>query len=1156
MRNEPLITKSEIRELCGTTYYSRGRRYFEQGRVTSLNRDPDFLSTWTAKVRGNRVYTVKVTLDEDDLDADCTCPIFNEDDLCKHVAAVLFAIAEQTTPTHPLSKSRLASVLAHAVPTPSNALSPASTTHSVQRTPNDSTSRLIQFFREAQTATLDMSGIDNREWLQVEFICTPHVSAYRSRDYIGLEMKVGPKHTYVVKKIRGFLQVIEQRRQHTFTPKFTYDPNLHRFRPADLDIIEMLQQIMREEDLYSNIVSSYSSYVSSRDDRTLLISPAMWKLLYPLLLESTTVVNHAGQTGALQIVNHVPSITAHLTTRKKGGYSLQVDGLKEMDVLPNYRCVLYGVTFHVLDSHDLEQIIGMKRIMENEGMAEIPISTDALPSVVNEVIPGLKRMGQITVDKKIANRIVETPLEAKLYLDGRLMRRSQTDKDVLTARLEFVYGDIAFDPLKPAPSSHPDAEQIIVRDRWQEENILQFLKQSGFEQQGPEWILQGEEPLYRFVLERLPKLREWMQVYATASVDAWVKPPIMRPHSRVEIDTKMNWLDISFDMGDLDEHEILRVLQSMIEKKKYHRLRDGAFLSLADEAFAQMGDFLEDLGIRASDLKNSSQQIADHRRRSSAHHDSEQVHRESGVGFRLPVFRALPLIESKHETSTVKLGKHLRGWLDNLRHPDNLEAEVPAGLTASLREYQKFGFQWMKTLSQYGFGGILADEMGLGKTIQAIAYLLSERVDHVREGTSNRVQLGTKHESTMEPPFHPPALIVCPSSLTFNWLNEIEKFAPELRAVVVTGDKIERQNILEASDSLDVMITSFPLLLRDVDVYQNQQFSALILDEAQIIKNHHTQTAQAVMAIRSSHRFALTGTPVENSLEDLWSIFHAIFPTLLGGLKSFSGLSSEAVAKRVRPFILRRLKRDVLRELPDKIEMLQSAELTTEQKKVYLAYLERVQQEAQQGLTVDGFQKGRFRILAGLTRLRQICCHPSLCIENYHGKSGKFERLMNMVDEYLSSNQRMLIFSQFTSMLDIIHHEMKKRNLRCFYLDGQTPAKERMELCQRFNEGDTPIFLISLKAGGTGLNLTGADTVILYDLWWNPAVEEQAADRAHRIGQKRTVQVVRMVTEGTIEEKMYQLQQRKRDLIDAVVQANDEGLQSLTEEDVRELLMI
>lgn len=426
--------------------------------------------------------------------------------------------------------------------------------------------------------------------------------------------------------------------------------------------------------------------------------------------------------------------------------------------------------------------------------------------------------------------------------------------------------------------------------------------------------------------------------------------------------------------------------------------------------------------------------------------------------------------------------------------------------------------------------------MGLGKTVQSIAYIVSELAE-----IRNQQQ---------------PVLIVCPATLTYNWHNELKKFAPDIRAVIADGNRSERLSALTNAAQADVIITSYPLLRMDVEQYARQSFHTLFLDEAQAFKNHSTQTAHAVKRIQARHRFALTGTPVENSIEELWSIFDAVFPELFHGRRAFNDLTREDVARRIRPFLLRRLKVEVLKELPDKIESLQASKLLPDQKKIYVTYLAKLQQETLKHLNGDEFQKNRIRILAGLTRLRQICCHPALFVEDYTGGSAKFEQLLEIMEECRSSGKRMLIFSQFTKMLELIGRELGLQGVPFFYLDGQTPSRERIELCSKFNEGERDLFLISLKAGGTGLNLTGADTVILYDLWWNPAVEQQATDRAHRIGQKSVVQVIRLVTQGTVEDKMYELQQTKKNLIDEVIQPGQEALSTLTEQDIRDILMI
>ena len=399
-----------------------------------------------------------------------------------------------------------------------------------------------------------------------------------------------------------------------------------------------------------------------------------------------------------------------------------------------------------------------------------------------------------------------------------------------------------------------------------------------------------------------------------------------------------------------------------------------------------------------------------------------------------------------------------------------------------------------------------------------------------------------------------PALIVCPSSVTYNWQSEIMKFAPEIQMVIMDGNKSEREKLQSELDGIDVLITSYPLLRKDVRWYGEQEFHVVFFDEAQMFKNPLTQTARAVKKLQANHRFALTGTPMENALEELWSIFHVVFPKLFLGLREYSELTNKQIARRIRPFMLRRVKEDVLDELPVKKEILEMSGLLPEQKKLYAAYLAKLRHKTLKHLDKETIRKNRIKILAGLTRLRQICCHPGLFVDGYSGSSAKFEQLMQIVQDARRSGRRLLIFSQFTKMLQMIGQELAVQEISFFYLDGQTPSEERVELCNRYNTGERDVFLISLKAGGTGLNLTGADTVIFYDSWWNPAVEEQAADRAHRIGQTQTVQVIKLVAKGTIEEKMNELQDRKRHLIEEVIDPKNEHLGTLTEEDIQELL--
>lgn len=467
----------------------------------------------------------------------------------------------------------------------------------------------------------------------------------------------------------------------------------------------------------------------------------------------------------------------------------------------------------------------------------------------------------------------------------------------------------------------------------------------------------------------------------------------------------------------------------------------------------------------------------------------------------------------------IKKNVGFRKLVQDINEFEDMEYEVPEELENTLREYQKFGFKWLKTLASCGLGGILADDMGLGKTLQMIAFLLSEKIE--------------KGQNT--------SIVIAPTSVIYNWEVEIDKFAPNLKTLVVSGSKVERISMLKDIQKYDVVVTSYPLIRKDIEEYEKYSFRTCILDEAQHIKNPNSISAKSVKRLKAKNYFALTGTPMENSLLELWSIFDYIMPGYLMSHGKFVDKYEKPIItnkdekalkdlnNHIRPFILRRLKKDVLKELPEKIEQKILVDLTKEQKKVYLAYLKAIKGEIEEEMNTSGFAKNQIKILAGLTRLRQICCHPGMFIENYEFGSGKLDSLEEILYNALDGEHRILIFSQFTSMLNIIKERLKRDSIEYMYLDGSTDVKERGKLVEEFNGGKGQVFLISLKAGGTGLNLTGADMVIHFDPWWNPAVEDQATDRAYRIGQKNTVQVLKLITKGTIEEKIFELQEAKRD---------------------------
>ncbi|WP_223591527.1 DEAD/DEAH box helicase [Neobacillus bataviensis] len=921
---------------------------------------------------------------------------------------------------------------------------------------------------------------ENRTVLEVELTCEPIL--IDEQYLLGMEIKIGP---ITVPNIRDFLSAVDQGRPIMFSSLFSYEPYLHCFQPEIDSVIKKLIQVIQDNK-------------HTGESKLLPIPPSSWKELQPLLTKAPLVkLKYNGNTyDSLIVTAELPPLKFEFSEAEGTGYFLKVKGLSNMIILDSYGSVLSAGKIVTMKTEDCQRLSDLNHLLAASGTNQISIPQVQIQHFLEKVVPGLKKIGYVQLSDALAKEYRKTPLIAKLYVD-RVKNR-------LLAGLEFHYDHVVINPLE---KQDIHAGSRVIRDEEKESQILQLMEESSFFKTEGGYYLHNEELEYAFLYHTVPKLQKLVQIYATTAVRNRIFRENPRPGLRVKVKKeRTNWLEFKFELG-IPEQQIKEVLAALEEKRKYYRLRNGALLSLETREFKEIQRFLAEIPAEKKNLEDS---------------------------FELSIMQGLPLLDSVDDSQVFVAEESFRQFLESLRNPGSLEFVVPSSLESILRDYQKRGYKWMKTLAHYGFGGILADDMGLGKTLQSISFILSE-LSIIRSKKQ-------------------PVLIVCPSSLSYNWLSEIMKFASEIQAVVVDGNQAERHRILKEALQMDVVITSYPLLRRDLKWYEKQEFHTVFFDEAQAFKNPLTQTARAVKKLKADYRFALTGTPVENSLEELWSIFHVVFPELFRGLKEFSNLSRKKISRRVRPFLLRRMKEDVVSELPEKLEFTESAELLPDQKKLYAAYLAKLREDTLKHLDKETIRKNRIKILAGLTRLRQICCHPALFVDGYKGSSAKFEMLMRLIEESRLSGRRVLIFSQFTKMLGLIGRNLAVKDLPFFYLDGATPSEERLEICNRFNEGERDFFLISLKAGGTGLNLTGADTVILYDIWWNPAVEEQAADRAHRIGQKNVVQVIKLVSRGTIEEKISELQDKKRQLIEEIIDSEEQGNSVLTEEDIQEIL--
>lgn len=565
------------------------------------------------------------------------------------------------------------------------------------------------------------------------------------------------------------------------------------------------------------------------------------------------------------------------------------------------------------------------------------------------------------------------------------------------------------------------------------------------------------------------------------------------------------FFEINFDF-EMDKIDTKKILDSLKNNDKFYQLENGQLLSLDDDYFSGIHDVLQSIRGKLN-VNNNALQVS-----------------------------RLEAITMASNLKHVHIEKDIQQLVSDLANPHDFSVMLPTGLKTDLKNYQIEGFKWLKMLSYHELGGILADDMGLGKTVQTIAYILSE--------------VETQHVGGK------PCLIIAPTSLLYNWEKEFQQFAPTLNVTIISGDKNERLTLLDKSHS-DVLITSYHTFRQDSDVFSQKEWHCVVLDESQMVKNSNTKTHKSLRQLNTLRLFALSGTPIENRKEELWSIFSLILPGLFPSLRDYRNMAIKDIVKTAKPFLLRRVKEQVLDELPELIEKVLYNELSDDQKSLYVTYLQQVQRQVS-GYSDAQLSQHHLQVLTALTRLRQICNHPQLFLDDYTGQSGKLEQFLEQVTRAIANGHRILVFSQFTSMLGILEETLRQNDISSFILTGHTPSHKRQELVDRFNNGEKNVFLISLKAGGTGLNLTSADTIILYDLWWNPAVEEQAKSRAHRIGQKNTVQVYRMVSAGTIEEKIMLLQEKKKALFDEMIdaQATGHNQYTLSNEDIKEILGI
>lgn len=782
-------------------------------------------------------------------------------------------------------------------------------------------------------------------------------------------------------------------------------------------------------------------------------------------------------------------------------YELDFD-LENIEALikNDYEYILYkGNLYHL---RKLEQEL-IDDLMENK-LDKLIISKEKVDAFTKGLLKIVRK--NLKIDASVTDITLPKEISTKLYFD---LRSSYILVDAL-----FKYDE--------KEVNYFDKSNTILRDIDYETKVINDILKYGFEINNNKIILKDIEKEVEFLENGLENLATKYEIFTTEKFKGINIKKKTSVTSMFGIGQD-NILSYTFSLGDINSNELVNIFEEIKNKKKYYRLKNGDILNLEDESLKELSDLKDDLELS----------------------DAEII---AGHGAILK-YRAIYLDSLKNtKYNIIKTDNLFDNFIDKFYKFKDINLTLPKDELKILRDYQVTGVKWLYTLAKTGFGGILADEMGLGKTIQVIYYIKQM----LKDNENNKF------------------LIVVPTSLAYNWDHEFDSFGSNIKRKICVGNKDKRTKMLSDLNDTNVIITTYGLLREDEELYNNLNFNTMVIDEAQNIKNNMAGITKVVKKINAETKFALTGTPLENSILELWSIFDFIMPGFLASLTKFqskykikdfdedSEILIKGLSKQINPFILRRKKQDVVKELPDKLINDIYIELKDEQKKLYVAELERVKEEMEKIIETEGMNKARFLILQLLTKLRQICIDPSIVYDNYKDGSNKLEQLESIVNEYIKNNHKILIFSSFKTALNIVKEKLNKAKIKTYMIDGSVPAKDRIEMVDNFNNNDdVKVFLIMLKSGGTGLNLATADVVIHLDLWWNPQAENQATDRAHRIGQKNTVEVIHLITKGTIEEKILELQNKKRILSDKLIdgEIRDKNILSeLTKEDIKNLL--
>lgn len=1090
------VTK-EIYEEAGDAKKEQANEYKKDQRVTIEKiyyEDKNYLSV-TAKVeeKNGEEYETYFSIKNGELDSvKCECKEYQENyGACKHIVASLLEVDENPK-YEPQSKQG-------------------------KREKYTEFKDLINTFYQDEMKLAEEKE-QTESFFDTQINLIPKLIYDQYEKEMKVEFKIGTsKQYYRIKNMIEFYEHMTEHDIYAYGTKLQFVHEIESFQESARPLLKFVlkyAEIMKY--IHNNASSEYRNYGKVLNVSMIVLSNTALDELFETLKGQTITFEKEYVPQEIELIAENPEIKFELEKTEKEEYKLicGIETYHSYEIIEGtkYTYFLIEDKFYRCTKEFKDTTLKLLEVFRRNFTREIKFDKSGVANFFSIILPKVERDIVLnTIDPEEIEKYMPQKLNVKVFLEFN-------EKNYLIAKVKFCYHEKEFNPIKEDPET---ARNVI-----QEVESLNLFRKTGFmvDRKNGYFILTQDDKIYDFLSNDIALYMEKFEVLATEDFrEKQIKQPKI---NTLGVKIENNLLNIELDHFNFNKKELKEILNKYNLKKKYHRLKDGTFLSLEESGDIQfLNDLLAGTEIKYEEIEENT------------------IH--------LPIYRSLYLerILGKIEHASIKKNDNYKGLVREIEEKNEIQdIQIPKSIEATLREYQKIGFKWLTALDSYQFGGILADDMGLGKTIQLITMMLAYKEEN--------------------PQKKKPILVVCPSSLSLNWKNEITKFAPNLKAEVISGSQEHRREQINHILGIDVVITSYDLLKRDIDVYKelHYEFRYIIADEAQYIKNSNTQNAKAIKQLVAETKYALTGTPIENSLSELWSIFDFLMPGYLFSYHKFKETyevpiirdnDENAMAKlkqMIEPFILRRTKKEVLTELPDKTVTILNNEMEEEQEKIYLSYLAEARSELKDEIDVNGLEKSQIKILALLTRLRQICCHPSLFIENYKGESSKLNQCVEIVKDAIQSGHKILLFSGYTSMFDILEKELKKEKVSYFKLTGQTKVNERVDLVEEFNQNpEVKVFLISLKAGGTGLNLTGADMVIHYDPWWNLSAENQATDRAYRIGQKNNVQVYKLITKNSIEEKIYELQEKKAKLIDNVLDTKTSFISKLSKADIMKL---